>query len=204
MYVSDLAYKELEYKYSAEGVSLRAFQDRMREIIKNFPEDQVRIKDVSSWDTYYTKSNGEFCRYRNSELRPELTIKRKLSNKNNQKRIEVNLPLDNRNHRSDKLDELVSVYMDQEGYAKNFKIYKTCFIYFIGPLNYVFYIVYDENMKEQRKFIEIEFDEEVARTMSEAEVFQRLDEFELLLAPLGITSKNRLRKSLFESFRKVA
>lgn len=200
--MSELAFKELEYKYSADEISLKDFQARMTQILKQFPEDIVKIKDVSSWDTYYTKPNGDFCRYRNSELSPELTIKRKLSDKNNQKRIEVNVPLDSQRVRQDKLEEVVNAYTELEGYQKNFKIYKTCFIYFIGPLNYVFYIVYDENMNEQRKFIEIEFDEEVARSLSEEEVFKRLDEFELLLTPLGINSKKRLKRSLFEMFRR--
>ncbi len=200
--MSSLAFKELEYKYSADGITLKEFQSRMNQILAQFPENEIRIKGVSSWDTYFTKPNGDFCRYRNSELRPELTIKRKLTDKNNQKRIEVNVPLDCQNIRQDKLEEVVNAYTELEGYAKNFKIYKTCFIYFIGPLNFVFYIVYDENMNEQRKFIEIEFDEEVARSLSEEEVFKRLDEFELLLAPLGINSKKRLKKSLFEMFRR--
>jgi hypothetical protein len=200
--MNELAFKELEYKYCADGISLRDFQALMTKIIRRFPNEEIRIKDVSSWDTYFTKPNGDFCRYRNSELRPELTIKRKLSKNNNQKRIEVNVPLDCQHIRQDELEQVVIAYTELEGYQKNFKIYKTCFIYFIGPLNYVFYIVYDENMNEQRKFIEIEFDEEVARKMTEEEVFARLDEFEALLAPLGINSKKRLKKSLFEMFRR--
>ena len=62
-------------------------------------------------------------------------------------------------------------------------------------------MVYDENIKELGRFIEIEADE-THEWKSEKEALEEINKFEKLLLPLGLNNKNRLRKSLFEMFRK--
>ncbi len=196
-----LQFRELEYKYNADNLSLTEFKKLMTEIIRLHPDKETKVVEVSSWDTYFTNENGEFIRFRHSHLQPELTIKKKINPANNRHRIEVNLPLDRFDFRGDKLEEVVRAFVEGLGYKKNFKIYKTCFIFYVGDLNYVYYIVYDENMKELRKFVEIEYSEERAKDRTESEVYEELDFFESYLERLGIGSKNRMRKSLFELFK---
>jgi len=64
-----------------------------------------------------------------------------------------------------------------------------------------YYVVYDEEWKEKRRFLEIEADEDLPWD-SEAQAWMAVEDYEKAFEPLGITSKNRLKKSLFEMFRK--
>jgi len=200
--MGELEFRELEYKYSADDISLEDFRKVMMNVRKNYPSSEKRIVEVSSWDTYYTNGKDEFIRYRDSQVKPELTIKRKTQTANNNHRIEVNLPLDLRGMCSEEREKMVKEFTSLLGFTENFKIYKTCFIYFIGDLNYVYYIVYDRHMKEQRRFLEIEFSEERAKHFNSDEVFKKLNEYESFLEPLDLKSRNKLKKSLFEFFKK--
>lgn len=187
-------YKELEFKYNADKVRL---QDFISVIVDSKP---VRRKDVSSWDTYYTLegSKEEFCRFRDSDS-PELTKKRKVKTSNNWERVESDLPLDPTRVTEDK----VSFHVSLDGYKKNFKIYKTCFIYWLDYVNFVYYIVYDEDMHEQGRFIEVEVNKErIVELGGVDKAFEHLKQQEQKLSKLGITPQNRLKKSLFEMFVK--
>jgi len=186
-------FKELEYKFSADHVKLTDFVKLMTGMKPN-----VR-KDVSSWDYYYTNATNEdeFMRFRESND-PELTIKRKVKNSNNWERIECDLPIDNKRIKL----STIETYVGLLGYSENFRIYKTCFIFWFENVNYVYYIVYNENLKELGRFLEVEvnkdrvpvlgLDRAVEELKSSA---QKLDKFEISL-------QNRLKKSLFEMFRK--
>lgn len=201
-----MRFRELEYKYDAHKVDLKTFESLMKRLRSKF-EDKAIVKKIGSWDTYYTNPQGEFLRFRQNPHKPELTYKKKTSAKNNQNRIEINLPLaigetKNLKKEMEHLEAVASAFVQYQGYTENFKIYKDCVIYFFGDLNFVYYIVYDEKMKERRRFIEIEFSEEAAFEKTEQEILQALDRCEQMLSPLGLTKRNRLRKSLFETFKK--
>lgn len=186
-----MSFIELEYKYKADEVGLADF----RSLMNSLP---VKKKvDISSWDIYYTK-NGEpekFQRFRNGST-PELTKKRKVNNNNNWERVEVDLPLDPKRVN----EEIVSKYVSIDGYAENFRIYKTCFIYWLDNINFVYYIVYDENLREKDRFIEVEVNKEKVSDLEDAS--STLKEAESILVELGISPQNRLKKSLFEMFVK--
>lgn len=184
-------YKEVEFKYNAKDIKLTDFQKKMAELNPKF------LIETSSWDFYYTNEVGESIRYRKSELKPELTIKRKLDEDNNQKRIEINLGLAEGDH-----DETVDEFVKLLGYKLNFKIYKSCFIYFFDDVDVVFYIVYDENMDEKGRFLEIEFLEEKAHESEMKDIFKSLHKYEKDLKKLGINKNNRIPYSLFEMFKK--
>ena len=145
---------------------------------------------------YYTNDTGEFIRYRYTDSRGELTIKRKLKDSNNLERIEVNIPT------AGDAKKEVSAFVNLLGYQHNFCVYKTCNIFWTDKINVVYYVVYDEEFKEKRRFIEVEANEDVEWENEEA-AWGEITKFEKLLEPLGITAKNRLRKSLFELFRKT-
>lgn len=186
-------FKELEFKYKADDVKL---QDFIVAIEKLSPYKRM---DVSSWDTYYTKPNNkeEFLRFREAG-QPELTKKRKTKEANNWEREEYDLPLDNA--RVSK--KLVEAWIKTDGYAENFCIYKSCFILWVGKVNYVYYVVYDENMKERGRFIEVEVDKKEVPELGLDKAITTLKDAELALSVIGITSQNRMKKSLAELYLK--
>lgn len=193
---------ELEYKYKADEVKLTDFVKLINKL------NPVRKLDISSWDTYYTKGPNEFVRFRNS-TDPELTIKRKVKDANNWQRIEVDLPVDCDRITDEKVDNFLSLLE----YQKNFKIYKSCFIYWLPDVNYVYYIVYDENLKEAGRFIEVEVNKSAINKLRENDrndgfvttgdgAVQALNSAEKYLGQLGLSPQNRMKKSLFELFVK--
>ncbi len=181
---------ELEYKYRADNISLTQFNDLLAK------QKITKKLDVSSWDTYFTKGPDEFVRFRNSNISPELTIKRKMKDRNNWQRVEVDLPLDPKRLTDEKADNFLTLLE----YKKNFKIYKSCFIYWLDDVNYVYYIVYDENLKECGRFIEVEINKESITSLSNS--VEALNRHEKTLSSLGISPQNRLKKSLFEMYVK--
>lgn len=181
-------FSELEYKYNANNVGLQDFL----KLMKSLPV--VTELDISSWDVYYTKSEDDFVRFRNSNT-PELTKKVKTQNSNNWVRVEVDLPLDPNRI----TEEKVTKYLELEGYKENFRVYKSCFIYWLDDVNYVYYIVYDNNMTEVGRFVEVEVNKKKISTGTEGET---LNTFAEHLRKLNLTPQNRMKKSLFELYKK--
>lgn len=184
--------KELEYKYKADNIKLSSFQELVEKL------GYERKKEASSFDYYYTLPNDldMFQRYRESD-KPELTKKRKVKDSNNWERIEVDLPLDPELITKD----IVERYVGLDGYIENFAIYKNCFIYWFDICNIVYYTVYDKEMKEVGRFVEIEVNKDKAKKLSTEDCLKALENLESELEVLGITYKNRMKKSLFELFR---
>jgi adenylate cyclase class IV len=185
-------FKEIELKYDAADINMSAFVDLVE---SSFSISKKMM--VSSYDDYFTDSNGNFIRYRHHDNRGELTIKRKINEKNNNERVEVNVPTTGDNLKT------VTAFVDLLGYKHNFGIYKTCKIYWVDKVVLVYYVVYDKEMKELRRFIEIEADEEQTWD-SEQQAWDEIARYEKLLESLGITSRNRLKKSLYEIFKKTS
>jgi adenylate cyclase class IV len=182
-------FKEIESKYDACGISMQSFVD----LIESMAPKKKYM--VSSYDDYYIDQSNNFIRYRYNDAKGELTIKRKLNANNNLERVEVNLPTPGDNVAN------VTAFVNLLGYEYNFGIYKTCKIYWVENVVAVYYVVYDKEMKELRRFIEIEADEE-HNWESEQQAINAISDFEKKLAPLGLKSRNRLKKSLFEMFKR--
>ena len=183
-------FKEIEYKYDAKNTSFKSFDKLMNTL--NFKEKLT----VSSYDSFFTKDQhnpDDFIRYRYNDLTQELTLKKKTSDLNNQNRIEINLNIK-------ELDKIkIKTFLEMLGYFYRFQIYKTCFIYTFDKIIVSYYIVYDENINELGRFIEIEADEKY-NWKNDDEAFQKINDFEKLFHTINITSKDRLTKSLFEMF----
>ena len=96
------------------------------------------------------------------------------------------------------MDEFVAL----DNYSHNFTIYKSCFIYKFEDINFVYYTVYDTEMVEKGRFIEVEVNKDKVTSLGDEKSMELLKEGENKLAPLGITSKNRLKKALFDIFKK--
>lgn len=184
-------YSELEFKYKADDIALSSFIALMKEL------PIVSQKDVSSWDHYYISGNeDEFIRFRES-TDPELTIKRKTNQNNNWVRIEIDLPLDGARIKT----ETVANWVELLNYKHKRSIYKTCFIYWTNYINFVYYIVYDTDMKEKGRFIEVEVNK-YGPNPNGIHPDHMLKYGQDVLAKLGLTPQNRLKKSLFEIFVK--
>ena len=192
------SFHELEFKYKADNIKLSDFINVMESL--NYKN---RI-DVSSWDHYYTlKDLSSFQRFRES-LTPELTKKVKTNVNNNWERIEVDLPLDHKRVTK----HIVEKYVSLDGYSHNFTIYKTCMVFNLEYCNYVYYITYDENLKELDRFIEVEINKDRVEELDSASVIPYtnatayLAEAEKYLVTVGISPQNRMKKSLFELYVK--
>lgn len=185
-------FSELEFKYKADNISLKDFQKLMETL------PIIMRKDVSSWDHYYTNGiEDEFIRYREA-TEPELTIKRKINQTNNWKRIEVDLPVDaNRTKES-----TVSKFVELLGYSNKKSIYKTCFIFWLDHINFVYYIVYNSDMEEKGRFIEVEFNKDKLKTTFDGTTESHLKYGQDVLTNLELGPQNRLKKSLYEMFIK--
>jgi len=182
-------FKEIETKYYAASIGMEEFTKLVEPLN---PEWMM----VSSYDDYFTNDKDEFIRYRYHDTMGELTIKRKTSDLNNNNRVEVNLPTQGKSSKA------VEAFVDLLGYKPNFSIFKTCKIAFLEKAVLVWYVVYDPNMKELERFVEIEANEKYS-WQSEEEAWAEVTKYEKMLEPLGITPKHRLRKSLFELFKKT-
>jgi adenylate cyclase class IV len=93
----------------------------------------------------------------------------------------------------------IQAFVGLLGYKHNFGIFKTCKIFWLDKVDFVYYVVYDKEFKELRRFIEIEALEDV-KWDSEEQAWNEVTKYEKLLEPLGITPRNRMKKSLFEQF----
>ena len=184
-----MQFKELEFKYDAAGISM----DKFSSLVEDMKHDRWMI--VSSYDEFFINKDGDFIRYRFTDDRGELTIKRKTTDSNNFNRVEVNLPTAGKNFAA------VNEFCSLLGYRHNFGIYKTCKIAFFEKAVFVYYVVYDKELKELRRFIEVEANEDYSWP-SEKDALDFIQGCEEKLGVLGITPKNRLRRSLFEMFKK--
>lgn len=183
---------EFETKYKIEDPKL--LWD-----FKHLVETQLGRKDflyIQSDDIYYTKSVDQFIRYRFSETdkRAELTIKRKIGNGNNIIREETNVRVDNNAF------ALMETFISQLGFSFNFRINKQCHIYHGDDATLVFYSVRDLETNKLAHFIEIEVKE--GGGFTEEESWAIIKKYETALAPLGVTAQKRLRKSLYEMYRR--
>lgn len=184
-----MRFKEIELKYAADDIK---FEDFMS-IINQLPVKKKMM--VSSFDDYFTNNDGDFIRYRYTDGHGELTIKRKLNKNNNNERVEVNVPTSGDNVPT------IEAFVNLLGYKHEFGIYKTCKIFWLDKVDLVYYVVYDKEFKELRRFIEIEALEDV-EWESEEHVWAEITKYEKMLELIGITPRNRLKKSLFEIFRR--
>jgi len=187
-----LEFHEVEVKFRIEESKLNDW----KQLVENL--DGVKsFLYVESDDVYYVKGN-EFLRYRSSDnkrdKRAELTYKKKTTEGNNIIRKEINLRVDPNN------PETVEAFTNCLGYKKNFTIRKYVSIYFFEDATLPWYTVIDEKGKRDT-FCEIEVNEEKIPDLTEEQCWEIIRKYEAILAPLGVSNKNRLRLSLFEMYK---
>lgn len=187
----DIKTREIEYKYNAQSVKMDKFIEFARSLK---PEKELQ---VASWDIYYAhpKSTSlpfDFMRLRMGNT-PELTVKIKTTEINNNDRIEIDVPL----RPIPFLSEIVSAFVKLFGFEENFRIHKYCEIFFFEKADMVYYIAHNENMEETGRYIEIEARKDVEFSSHE-EAVALVKEWEQKLSYLGITPQHRIKKSQWE------
>lgn len=191
---------EFESKYRVEPQDLIMF----KKIVESIP-GRTGYLQVDGPDYYFIKEDGSFARYRKpdsmaDEAREEVTIKVKPEGaKNNIIRKEINWKV------TGTPESAIREGLSLMGYVFNFSIYKVCYIYFFEDVTLVFYSVFDTTKERTPKgdcFIEIEVKEDIIHTKTEDEAWEIIVKYEKMLEPIGITPQKRLRKSLFEMYRK--
>jgi adenylate cyclase class IV len=199
-----LEFHEFEVKFRVDEGKLNDWKQIMRDYKKQNPTEYKDFVYVDSDDVYYTRESSnpdidyEFVRYRFSEneKRAELTTKRKLKDSNNIIRKEQNVRVDQNSR--DTINEFVT---DGLGYKYNFTITKYVQIYVFKDATLPWYTVVDEKGNRDT-FVEVEVDEQLLHKITEEEAWAIINKYEKILEPLGITPRNRLRKSLFEMYKK--
>ncbi len=184
--------KEVEMKYNADNISPQRFKEFC---ISRKPHRELT---VSGFDYFYSNSKDteSFFRYRETDMEAELTFKRKLHS-NNVVRTEYNLPL------CSGLNDKGEAFCNDMGYEYNTGVFKVAFIYQYDMHILCYYIVYNLELVELGRFIEIELKEHIDWE-SESSARRALDSIEKGCHSLGLTPLNRVSMSLFEMFRRKA
>lgn len=184
-------YLEIETKYNANDIKTKDFKNCVEKL------RPTRTDHVGSFDYYYIRSGKteSVLRYREG-AKPELTVKKKSTDSNNFVRVEVNIRLSPETKVED-----IAEFARLQDYEHNFTIYKVCLIYHWDLHNVVYYVVYDQELIEQARFIEIEL-KEGHDWGTEENAWAYLCEVERQYESLGLSPKKRLRKSLLEMFRR--
>lgn len=185
---------EFETKYRVDLSKQDDFKDIMESL-----EDLKSFVYVEGPDVYWTKELDNFQRYRKAAHEKSgkawLTNKFKKTNSNNNQRQEHNIRVDHTPF------EEVKSYVESMGYEYDFQIYKNCHIYEFADAKLVFYSVRCEKGNREY-FIEIEVDETTIHKYTEEEAWDVIRKYETIMEPLGIKAQNRLRKSLYEMYRR--
>lgn len=183
--------KEIEFKYIAKA-SLLEFTKFCESIGKS------TFLTISGTDHFYANPRDihSFYRHRVNTNENQLTFKRKLNPIDNFIRDEYNIDLPN-SVSKDKIEALCSIH----GYVYNTSIFKNCFIYQFHNYTLVYYICYDDNLRELGRFIEIEMKEDFGWE-TEQIAYTELVKLETMFSNLGLSSEGRIMKSLFELYRK--
>lgn len=187
-------FTEFETKYKIDTDRQYEFKDLVEKI-----QDLKDFCYVEGPDVYWTKGKENFQRFRRAAHdkngKAWLTNKFKSSEANNNIRLEHNIRVDKTP------DQEIASYVESLGFKYNFTIYKNCHIYRFADATLVYYSVRDEKGK-RTNFIEIEVDEATIDKYTENEAWEIVKKYEKVLEPLGIKAQNRLRKSLFEMYRR--
>lgn len=184
---------EIEFKYKADNISLTEF--------KAFCESKppVSFIQASGYDYFYSDAlnSGAFCRFRVGADINQVTFKRKTKEKNNFVRVEHNIDL-----APVVTEPQVRALVSEFGYEYDSTIYKSCFVYKYEWYTLVYYICYNEDLKELGRFIEIEMKEDHDWETEES-AWNELVIVEKLCKTLGISPQARIKKSLYELYGKA-
>lgn len=196
---------EFECKYRVEPHVVVDF----KKIVESLP-DLKSFLYVEGPDFYYSHpafDDRSFGRYRRPSFgldggRAEWTVKRfPQGAKNGIKRLEMNWRVDQTP------EEDVKRGAEVMGFVLNFAIKKSCQIYKFDDVTLVFYTVYDitsgSAAEKVDHFVEIEVCERmISQGLTEDQAWAIIEKYEKVLAPIGINPQKRLRKQLWDMYKR--
>lgn len=188
---------EFETKYRSDLDAFLIFKAAMESI-------SLRYVYVEGTDTFYSKQEGHFGRYRlaakpgvDGKHWAQWTIKEKpIGAKNSNIRFESNWLVTG----TDPLE--INAAAIKMGYTFNTTLNKKSHIYYFKDATIAFYTVSEIGSEKEHHFIEIEVDEATIDTLTELEAWNVIHKYEEILAGTGISAKKRMKLSLFEMFSK--
>ena len=189
-----MKFTEVEFKYKAEDIKLEDFNAFCQNRGKEY-----KLTVASGFDHFYSSNGNDesFCRHRSGPDTNQLTFKRKTKDANNFVRTEHNIDL-----LPFVKNDQVAALCSEFGYEYNFSLFKTCFVYKYDLYTFVYYVCYDTGLKELGRFVEIEMSEKHAWN-NEEEVWNELLVMERICAKsLGISAQSRVKRSLYEMYKK--
>lgn len=191
---------ELEVKFKVEESVLVPFKELMRKL----GSENGEVKEfffVEGYDHYYSnKINPDaFLRYRlpsfGDNKNGQITVKQKTKDANNIHRVELNIDVTDMN------EQKMEKFAEMMGYSHNFSIYKYCHVYETSNALLSFYTVTEKD-SDPASFIEIEVKEELMNKISIDKGMEIVRYYENKLSPLGVTYQKRVKKSLWETYKK--
>lgn len=185
---------EIEAKYSAENITLTSFM----QFCNARDPKALKVIEADGFDYFYdsVKDPDAFCRHRVGADSNQLTFKRKTIAANSNIRTEINVEL-----APGTSPQLIANLLLELGYKFNVAIRKTCFVYFFDWCILSYYICYDNDLNELDRYMEIEANEDHPWS-TEQEAWDAVVVMEKLCKPLGLTPQMRIKRSLFELYRK--
>ncbi len=190
-----MKYQEVEFKYNADGISLEKFNAICR------GAGPAEYHQIAGHDYFFSSPSapGAFARHRIADgVFNQLTFKRKTDDKNNYVRTEHNIDLAVATTRHQ-----VQSLMAEFGYEPDGSIFKAVFFYTYDTHVVVFCVVYDADLRETGRYVEIEMREDYEWPRG-YDVYGRLVELEREFSALGISPQSRMKKSLYELNRRKA
>ena len=190
-------FTEFETKYNSDIGMLSPFKS----IVESLP-GLLEFTYAEGPDTYLIKPDGSFGRYRAAKYPhgtqyAQWTLKFKpVGAKNNISRLEYNWRVDG-TPAQEILDGAEAM-----GFKPCFKINKACHIYRFPECTVVFYSVKEEGSDKEDYFIEIEIAEETIHELTETQAWEIIRKYEKILESVGVNAQKRVRRSLFEMYRK--
>lgn len=182
-------FSEIEFKYGAGNVNLSEFES----VVHSWFNVKKQIT-VSGYDDYYTHSEvtNQYLRHRYNADKAEITVKRRRSSDFTAVRDEVDLAI------AEGQTDAVAAIAKLMQYDFDFVIYKTCQIYYLDEVNIVYYFVYNSNMLELARIIEIEANKDF--TGDGLAAITRVEKILGVEFPSIICPEARLNKTMHELF----
>lgn len=193
-------FTEFETKYNSDITQLSQFKN----IVGALP-DLLEFTYAEGPDTYFVRpdrQDGSFGRYRvathpHETKYAQWTTKYKPAGaKTNVSRLEYNWRVDG-TPSQEIIDGAIA-----DGWTYNFRIVKQCHIYRFAPVTLVFYSVKEDGVNKEDYYVEIEITEETIHELTEDQAWEIIKKYEKILEPIGVNAQKRLRRSLFEMYRK--
>lgn len=184
--MTEMGLYEFETKYEVSDAFLHEFKTIVH-------PHSGKFFYAESDDIFFTNDEPDrFMRHRiaeskYSEKMNQLTLKIKTVKTNNYKRVEINLDILNNK-------EQVEIFCEGVGFKRNTSIFKYSHVYSVEGAVLAYYTVRDE-AGNLRHFVEVEADQNLVDT-------EAWNVIKLWEERLGLSANRRLKKSLFEMYRK--